>query len=147
MDQCFLDCTFQRQLTHSLHPQEVRPGIAVATITGTLVTKDNKYTLEPLSFGSDEHERSIELKSDANGKQQSRHLWGTVLVEDLIQSLSKRGIHDVNIEASSSGHTLHLPEDDAMIQLDRGSTHIITHGNEELRIRIRDALLDCLPQF
>ena len=38
------------QLAGNLHPQEVRPGIAVATVTGTLVTKDNRYTLEPLDF-------------------------------------------------------------------------------------------------
>ena len=38
------------QLASSLHPQEVRPGIAVATVTGTLVSKDNRYTLEPLDL-------------------------------------------------------------------------------------------------
>ncbi len=38
------------QLANSLHPQEVRPGIAVTTVTGTLVTKDNRYTLEPLDL-------------------------------------------------------------------------------------------------
>ena len=41
---------FSVQLASSLHPQEVRPGIAVATVTGTLVTKDNRYTLEPLDL-------------------------------------------------------------------------------------------------
>ncbi|XP_031573815.1 integrator complex subunit 9 homolog [Actinia tenebrosa] len=135
------------RISNFLVPREVRPGVAVATVTGTLVTQDNKYTLEPLNFEHDGQERSRDPKSDANNKQPSRHLWGSVSVEDLIQSLAKRGIHDVNTESSSGGHTLHLPEDDAMIQLDRGSTHIITHGNELLRIRIRDALLDCLPQF
>ena len=38
------------QLANNLHPQEVRPGIAVATVTGTLVSKDNRYTLEPLEL-------------------------------------------------------------------------------------------------
>lgn len=38
------------QLASSLHPQEVRPGIAVTTVTGTLVSKDNRYTLEPLDL-------------------------------------------------------------------------------------------------
>lgn len=38
-------------------------------------------------------------------------------------------------------------QDDAMIQLDRSGTHIITHGNESLRINIRDSLLECVSQF
>ena len=37
--------------------------------------------------------------------------------------------------------------DDAMIQLDGSGTHIITHGNEALRIDIRDSLLECVSQF
>ena len=42
------------QLANNLQPQEVRPGIQVATITGTLVTKDNRYTLEPLNLSEAE---------------------------------------------------------------------------------------------
>ena len=38
-------------------------------------------------------------------------------------------------------------QDDAMIQLDGSGTHIVTHGNEALRVDIRDSLLDCLSQF
>ena len=41
------------QLASGLHPQEVRPGIAVTTVTGTLVSKDNRYTLEPLDLTGD----------------------------------------------------------------------------------------------
>lgn len=38
-------------------------------------------------------------------------------------------------------------QDDAMIQVDRSGTHIITHENEALRINIRDSLLECVSQF
>jgi hypothetical protein len=38
-------------------------------------------------------------------------------------------------------------DDDAVVTLEKGSTHIITHGNDQLRKTIRDALLDCLSQM
>ncbi|EDO39014.1 predicted protein [Nematostella vectensis] len=135
------------ELSSCLHPQHVRPGVAVATLTGTLVTKDNKYTLQPLEFLVEPKAGSEGGDSSTNKGQLSRHLWGTVQLDDFVRSLKKRGITDVNVESSGGEHTIHLPNDDAMILLDRGSTHIITHGNEELRIRIRDALLECVPQF
>ena len=50
---------FSVQLANSLHPQEVRPGIAVTTVTGTLVTKDNRYTLEPLNLTGEEFEKAM----------------------------------------------------------------------------------------
>ena len=43
-----VELLFFLQLASGLHPQEVRPGIAVTTVTGTLVAKDNRYILEPL---------------------------------------------------------------------------------------------------
>ena len=39
-----LVCT--AQLADSLMPTEIRPGVAVAMVTGTLVTKDNQYELK-----------------------------------------------------------------------------------------------------
>ena len=86
-------------------------------------------------------------------------------------SSPKRGIQDVHVESNQGTHTLHLvsgafdlkkfpsrspkcycyswfqAQDDAMIQLDGSGTHIVTHGNEALRVDIRDSLLDCLSQF
>ncbi|XP_015751078.1 PREDICTED: integrator complex subunit 9 homolog [Acropora digitifera] len=46
----FEKVVLSNELANNLHPQEVRPGIAVATVTGTLVSKDNRYTLEPLEL-------------------------------------------------------------------------------------------------
>ena len=34
------------QIASSLNPTEVKPGVAIATITGELVGRDNKYTLQ-----------------------------------------------------------------------------------------------------
>lgn len=136
------------ELASSLHPQEVRPGIAVTTVTGTLVTKDNRYTLEPLHLcGDEEPDKKRDPKMERKTSQKSCHLWGSVLVEDLLRSLGKRGIQDVHVESNQGTHTLHLAQDDAMIQLDGSGTHIVTHGNEALRVDIRDSLLDCLSQF
>ena len=46
-----------------------------------------------------------------------------------------------------SSKPLSQAQDDAMIQLDGNGTHIVTHGNEALRIEIRDSLLECVSQF
>ncbi|KAJ7350140.1 Integrator complex subunit 9 [Desmophyllum pertusum] len=143
----FEKVVLSNELANSLHPQEVRPGIAVSTVTGTLVTKDNRYTLEPLDLTGEGSGKTRDSKVESKASLRSCHLWGSVLVEDLIQSLAKRGIQDVHVEADQGGHTLHLAQDDAMIQLDRSGTHIITHGNEALRINIRDSLLECVSQF
>ena len=43
-------------LAGSLTPVEIRPGVAVATVTGNLVVKDNTYTLNTLE---DEEEGEI----------------------------------------------------------------------------------------
>lgn len=146
----FEKVVLSNELANNLHPQEVRPGIAVATVTGTLVSKDNRYTLEPLELSEIDVEKPQESNAAAErhtDRQKSCHLWGSVMVEDLLQSLAKRGICDVQVESNQGGHTLHLAQDDAMIQLDASGTHIITHGNEALRINIRDSLLECVTQF
>lgn len=36
------------------------------------------------------------------------------------------------------------PDKDAMIQLEFGNTHIINHGDDDLRVKIRNALVSCL---
>ncbi|XP_022781258.1 integrator complex subunit 9 homolog [Stylophora pistillata] len=143
----FEKVVLSNELANGLHPQEVRPGIAVTTVTGTLVSKDNRYTLEPLDLTGDGFHKTTDSKAEPRVDQKSCHLWGSVLVEDLIKSLAKRVIEDVNVDSDQWGHTLHLTQHDAMIQLDRSGTHIITHGNEALRIEIRDSLLECVSQF
>ncbi|XP_015750527.1 PREDICTED: integrator complex subunit 9 homolog [Acropora digitifera] len=109
----FEKVVLSNELANNLHPQEVRPGIAVATVTGTLVSKDNRYTLEPLELSEIDVEKP----------------------------------HGSSLFANSTGFLCSLAQDDAMIQLDASGTHIITHGNEALRINIRDSLLECVTQF
>ena len=54
------------ELAASLTPVEIRPGVAVATVTGNLVVRDNSYTLNPLE---DEEEGEItRVKRDPNDK-------------------------------------------------------------------------------
>ena len=36
------------------------------------------------------------------------------------------------------------PSDDTLIQIEAGSTHIMSGGDEQVRIKIRDTLLKCL---
>ena len=53
-------------LASSLTPVEIRPGVAVATVTGNLVVRDNTFTLHMLE---DEEEGEItRVKRDPNDK-------------------------------------------------------------------------------
>ena len=53
-------------LAKSLTPVEIRPGVAVATVTGNLVVRDNTFTLHMLE---DEEEGEItRVKRDPNDK-------------------------------------------------------------------------------
>ncbi|CAB4012068.1 integrator complex subunit 9 [Paramuricea clavata] len=126
--------SLSNKLATTLCPQEVRAGTAVAMVNGTLQNKNNKYTLQPF-------ERSSE------GSSSNKCLCGDLMVDEMVASLAKRGITDVEVEQTPSGHTVHLNDDDAVVTLEKGSTHIITHGNDQLRKTIRDALLDCLSQM
>ena len=47
------------QLANRLVPVELRPGLAVATVTGNLVVRDNKYTLTLLEDDTPEPQHKV----------------------------------------------------------------------------------------
>ena len=63
---CLEHLEISSALAKSLTPVEIRPGVAVATVTGNLVVRDNTFTLHMLE---DEEEGEItRVKRDPNDK-------------------------------------------------------------------------------
>ncbi|KAK2180539.1 hypothetical protein NP493_439g04033 [Ridgeia piscesae] len=130
----------------SLVPNEVKPGVSVAMLTGTLSNRDNKFTLKPVSK-SPTPSTTKKRKLDSCDTRQPTYAWGTVDVYEFVDNLKKQAITDVTVEDSpGGGHTVHLPSEDSLIQIEDGSTHIIC-GNESLRVQLRDTLLKCLEKL
>ncbi|XP_013393860.1 integrator complex subunit 9 [Lingula anatina] len=130
------------ELAGSLMPIEVRPGVSVAMVTGSLVTRDNQHTLKPLQTSG--LKRKLETSSD---RKRRSYFWGALDVQEFVDKLNKEGLTDVKVEDSAEGHIVHLPNEDTLIQLEEGSTHIICEGNEGLRVKLKDILLQCLNRL
>ena len=66
LNMCLEHLEISSALAKSLTPVEIRPGVAVATVTGNLVVRDNTFTLHMLE---DEEEGEItRVKRDPNDK-------------------------------------------------------------------------------
>ena len=66
LNMCLEHLEISSALAKSLTPVEIRPGVAVATVTGNLVVRDNTFTLHMLE---DEKEGEItRVKRDPNDK-------------------------------------------------------------------------------
>jgi len=118
-------------LAKSLTPVEIRPGVAVATVTGNLVVRDNTFTLHMLE---DEEEGEItRVKRDPNDKGEpdtkrqkrdkrssskdpnsktkfpltkqkpSHYLYGSLNAQDFVTKLVSRGISDAKVETGQDG--------------------------------------------
>ncbi|XP_033640670.1 integrator complex subunit 9-like [Asterias rubens] len=144
------------ELAEALAPIEVKPGVFVATVTGTVTARDNKYILQeapkPAPPGTPSSQPIRKRKRDEDvgvteTAQPKQYVYGNLDVEELVQALAKNGITDVKVEDSASGHIIHLQAEDTIIQLEEGSTHIFCEGNEPLRRKLRDTLISCLPSF
>jgi len=80
----------------------------------------------------------------ASGMMLPRHCWGTVDVPQFLQLLSQHGLIDVRVEDTPRGVIIHLPREDARIELEGSTTHIIWN-DEAIRRTLRDILLQCIP--
>lgn len=149
-----------QDLAEELTPSEVKPGQVFATIMGELTVRDNKYKLERFSrdsklpfnmnsrVGAKRPLEKDEEQETLEGPILKKHLYDNFSVEDFVQKLAKHGITDIKVEDSFSGCIVHLQADDALIQIEEGSTHIFSvAGNETLRRKLRDILVACLPKF
>lgn len=58
------------------------------------------------------------------------------------------GINDVKVEHSGGGTTkIRILSDDTLITISENSTHIQSNGKEKLRLKLRDLIMKCVPNF
>ncbi|XP_065670377.1 integrator complex subunit 9 homolog isoform X2 [Hydra vulgaris] len=129
----FAKVTLSPEVAKSLCPKQIEDGLAIASVRAKVVTRDNRHTLKPVD---------LDNEISKVGKQ----LFGSIDVNQFISALKMQGINNAEVESTGSGHIIHFPDIDAMIQLEVGNTHIINHTNEQLRVKIKNAVLACLIQ-
>ncbi|KAK7867634.1 hypothetical protein R5R35_014827 [Gryllus longicercus] len=136
------------ELAENLVPNEVRSGVALATLTAAIQVKDNKHTLkileEPEKPSSRKKSRALE---EALNKKPTNYTWGVLDIDEFIQKITQEGITDAKVEQVASGYIIHLPNEDTLIQVEDSSTHIFCEGDMLLRQKLRTILLQCLNKF
>jgi len=93
------------QLASNLLPVEVRSGVRIATVTGTLLAKDNKFKLQLLTKS-----QMHELASGAPTQTLPplNYTWGSIDLPLFMSLLSKSGIYDAVVEQNPNGCIVHI---------------------------------------
>ena len=133
INKSYVKVLLDSDIAEALCPKEVEPGVAVASVKGVVVTRDNQHVLKP-------------VEGHVGKSQLGTNLFGDVNLNQFLQALEEHGIKGAQTEETDNGHIVHIPQIDAMIQVEPGNTHIINHSGDEIRVKIRDALLSCLMQ-
>lgn len=145
-DRVFLTPEIAKQII----PREVLPGTNLSSLTGCLQVKDNLHDLkafeEPLS-DQPGHKRPC-APTQEEVFRKTKYEWGQVDVDLFIKKLMQEGINDVKIEHCGGGTTkIRILSDDTLITISENSTHIHSNGKEKLRLKLRDLLMKCVPNF
>lgn len=129
------------ELAASLVPVEVKRGLGVATLTGSLYVNNNRCVLKPLS------KEGTGSKQWSSLSPPTTYTFGSLDVAEFARKLDKAGFSDVKVENTPSGVIVHLPHEDTIIQVDEHSTHVFCEGDYAVRSVLRDLLLQCLSKF
>lgn len=132
------------ELASTLMPTEVKPGVAMMTVTGMLHINNNNYTLKPFPQSQ---QIGKKRKHEEEFGYPPSYAWGALDAPQFVQKLTKAGFVDAKLEESSTGYIVHLQHEDTLIQVEDHSTHIICQGDSTVRTRLRDILLQCLNKF
>eukprot|EP00095_Tigriopus_kingsejongensis_P004426 maker-scaffold731_size105367-snap-gene-0.13 protein:Tk04426 transcript:maker-scaffold731_size105367-snap-gene-0.13-mRNA-1 annotation:"integrator complex subunit 9" len=156
----FESISIDPKLASSLQPVELRPGLALATITGNLIVSNNKYRLQPIEDKPIEipQKRKRESRNSTSqvplqARKPTEYLYGRLNVKEFVQKLSSMGIQDARLEEISKGCSIiNMVNEDTLIQVEDSQTHILSQegtdkDKELMRRRIRDLLLSCLNKF
>ncbi|XP_015788512.1 integrator complex subunit 9 [Tetranychus urticae] len=132
------------ELASSLVPVELKSGVSVATVTGTLIAKDNKFKLETLTANE-----INEIRRNKQGQAipPQFYTYGTLNLPMFMQLLGKAGIYDATIEQTPNGCIVHLRSEDAFVTIDDSLTHIVCDANDSLRILLKDLVYQCLKKI
>nr|CAH7765745.1 unnamed protein product [Callosobruchus chinensis] len=123
----------ETNVAQKIVPVEVKPGISLSTVTGSLNVKDNVHKIQELS--------------DTKNKP-VKYEWGTLNITEFLQKLSQEGITDAKVESLGGNVVvIHLQDEDALIQLEDNSTHVVCNADEKLRTKLRNVVMQCLKEF
>ncbi|CAH1979174.1 unnamed protein product [Acanthoscelides obtectus] len=123
----------ETNVAQKIVPVEVKPGISLSTVTGSLNVKDNIHKIQELS----------DIKS-----KPVKYEWGTLNITEFLQKLSQEGITDAKVESLGGNVVvIHLQAEDALIQLEDNSTHVVCNADEKLRTKLRNIVMQCLKEF
>lgn len=131
-----IDHVFANQIVHS----EIRPGLCFSTINGSLVARDNKFTLHLIDPGV--------ANSSNQGKvlPPNRYYYGSINFPLLMELLVRSGISDASVEGGKSGKIIELRSIKSVIHIEESQTHIIT-ADPTTRFKLRDLVASCLHKF
>jgi len=157
----FENISLEQDLAQNIVPVEIRPGVALATITGSLVVRDNKYTLCPLSkvkIEKEEKGRSKQSRIPLEEQRPQHYLYGKLNTTEFVQRLASQGIADAKVETGPNGGypvQIHLAAEEILIQVEENSTHILydqvegstPQQTENLRKVLKQTILNCISKF
>lgn len=131
------------EISRTVLPREIQPGVNATPITGLLEVKDNTYTIKALS----EKDTAILLPGFSTQTKPKIEL-GSVDVDLFLKKLSQEGHSSMKCEQVRPGSVvITLASEEAVIQIDENSTHIICKGKPTMRLKLRDLLMQCVQSF
>lgn len=125
-----IDSSFATRILQS----EIRPGVSFATISGSLLARDNKYTL--FSLG-DKEKSALPPNS---------YYYGNLNFQLLMELLARSGVNDATVEGAKAGKIIELRSLKAVIHIEDQQTHIIT-ADQNSRMKLRSLVAACLRRF
>lgn len=133
------------EVAEVLITNEVKPGILLASFTGPMNVKNNKYEMNL----DDEAEKSKQRPNCIEDVWKDYcYEFGSLDIDQFIQRLAMDGIKNAKLEPGPSGYIIHLQDEDVLITVDERSTHIYCGASDQqLRLRLRNILLQCLSKF
>lgn len=138
------------ELASNIIPNEIRPGLSLASITGELEVKDNVYTIKNIE------ERPSGKRKASSGSpapikeevlKERKHEYGNLDPQELLQKLNQEGIQGAKLQHSPTSTSIHLQDEDTLIQIGDNSTHIFCNGDQKIRRRLRTIIMQCLKRF
>lgn len=133
------------ELAANLTPIEIKPGLMISTITGTLTAKNNRFEINALNKSQIQ---ALQSEFDVN-LPPFNYTYGQLDVAGLLQKLAKEGISDAKLEQLANNCTIiHLKNGEALIRIDDNKTHICCDSvNNDLRKLLGNLVSQCLKKF
>ena len=119
---------------------EIRPGLCFATVNGSLIARDNKYTLQQIDPKISLH------PTKSKALPPNCYYYGSLNFPLLMELLTRSGISDASVEGAKAGKIIELRSIKAVIHVEDTQTHIIT-ADASTRYRLRALVASCLHKF